>query len=83
MPKPTVDALGFAVRPEAGTSLAVEIRTMQKFRRYCPVLGEDAAQDFDHCVPFIVDATGNCSDVALRLLLDRGGPKEREQLAMF
>ena len=47
MPKPTVDALGFAVRPEAGTSLAVEMRTMEKFRRYCPVLGEDAAQDFD------------------------------------
>ena len=77
LPKPTVDALGFAVRPEAGTSLAVEMRTMEKFRRYCPVLGEDAAQDFDRCVPFIVDATGNCSDVALRLLLEAvGGSKE-------
>ena len=41
LPKPNVDALGFAVRPEAGTSLAVEMRTMEKFRRYCPVLGED------------------------------------------
>ena len=38
LPKSTVDALGFAVRPEAGTSLAVEIRTMEKFRRYCPSL---------------------------------------------
>ena len=80
-----MDALGFAVRPEAGTSLAVEIRSMEKFRRYCPVLDEDAAQDFDRCVPFIVDATGNCSDVALRLLLEAvgGGPKKREQLAIF
>ena len=33
--------------------------TMEKFRRYCPVLDEDAAQDFDRCVPFIVDATGS------------------------
>ena len=69
----TVDAVGFAVRPEAGTSLSVEIRTTEKFRRYCPVLSEDAAQDFDRCVPFIVDATGNCSDVALRLLLEAVG----------
>ena len=74
LPKMTVDAQGFAVWPEAGTWLAVEIRTMEKFRSYCPVLGEDAAQDFYHCVPFIVDATGNCSDVALRLLLE--GSKE-------
>ena len=54
---------------------------MEKFRRYCPVLGEDAAQDFDRCVPFIVDATWNCSDVVLRLLLE--GPRKREQLATY
>ena len=75
LPKPTVDALGFAVRPKAGTSLAVEIRTMEKFRRYCPVLGDYAAQDFDRCVPFIVDATGNCSDVQLAMFYLRSvGP---------
>ena len=47
LPKPSVNSLGFAVRPEAGTSLAVEIRTTKKFRLYCPVLDEDVVQDFD------------------------------------
>ena len=67
LPKSPVDVLGLAVRPEAGTSLAVEFRTMEKFRRYRPDFDEDAAQDFNRYVPFIVDAIG--------------GPKKREQLA--
>ena len=33
------------------------------------VLGEDAAQDFDRCVPIIVDATTNCSVTFLIRLL--------------